>query len=279
MTAATLEVLATGPLATLQDLGRPGYAALGVPRAGAFDRAALRRANRLVGNDDGALTVEITFGGLRVRLLRAATVALTGAPCTGLAAGAALSLPAGTLITLGPPTAGVRSYLAVRGGIAAPLLLDSGATDTLSGLGPPPLAPGDRLAAGTAAGPPSEAIAVTRRRPDAGLAVRLGPRDDWFTEAARAALFAAAWRVRSESDRIGVRLDGPSLERSRAGELPSEPTRPGAIQVPGDGRPIVFGPDAPVTGGYPVIAVVAEAELDLAAQLRPGEVLRFRPAR
>jgi allophanate hydrolase subunit 2 len=103
-----------------------------------------------------------------------------------------------------------------------------------------------------------------------------GPRDDWFTADALDVLTSVAWTVRPESNRIGLRLDGPRLERSREDELPSEPTLPGALQVPHDGRPILFGPDAPVTGGYPVLAVVREADLDHAAQLRPGDEVRFR---
>ena len=99
------------------------------------------------------------------------------------------------------------------------------------------------------------------------------PREDWFTAAARGLLLDAEWTVRPESDRVGLRLAGPALERARSGELASEPTLPGALQVPPDGRPIMFGPDAPVTGGYPVIAVVTD--LDPAAQLRPGDTVRF----
>lgn len=269
-----IEVLAPGPRTTVQDLGRPGYAALGVPRSGAFDRAALALANRLVGNEDAAAGLEITFGGLSVRCRRPATVALTGAPCPGLDAGVAVSLPAGAEIRLGRPAAGLRSYLAVRGGIDVPAVLGSRSTDTLSGLGPAPVRAGDVLPVGSSAGQISGASAA----PPAGvaLAVRFGPRDDWFTAPARALLVDAEWTVRPESDRIGLRLDGPRLERAVAGELPSEPTRPGAIQVPPDGRPIVFGPDAPVTGGYPVIAVLLD--LAAAAQLRPGDRVRFSRA-
>lgn len=271
-----IEILEPGPLATLQDLGRPGYAALGVPCAGAFDRAALRLANRLVGNAEGAAAIEVTLGGLAVRLHAASTVALTGAPCLGVDWGVARSLPAGTVLRLAVPLRGLRSYLALHGGIDVPNVLGSASTDTLSGLGPAPLAAGDRLTLGVGSGTVPDAItappAITTE-----LTVRFGPRDDWFTDDARALLGTARWVVRAESDRVGVRLDGPALERSRTGELPSEPTLPGALQVPGDGRPILFGPDGPVTGGYPVIAVVAD--VDGAAQLRPGDEVRLRPVR
>lgn len=269
-----IEILASGPLATIQDLGRFGLAALGVPRSGAFDAPALRLANRLVGNDAGAAAIEVTLGGLDVRVDDAATVALTGAPCPGLACGAATTLRAGALVRLGAPARGLRSYLAVRGGIATEPVLGSRSTDTLSGLGPAALRPGDQLAIGPAPSAPVSDAVATGRTSTGVLDVLFGPREDWFTAAGRAALLDIAWTVRPDSDRIGIRLDGPPLERSRTDELPSEPTLPGAIQVPGDGRPIVFGPDAPVTGGYPVIGVLTD--LGTAAQLRPGDTVRFR---
>jgi biotin-dependent carboxylase-like uncharacterized protein len=269
-----IEVVAPGPLTTVQDLGRPGYAALGVPRSGGFDRGALRLANRLVGNPDGAAVLETTLGGLAVRFVAAATVAFTGAPCPGAPDwGTPLSLPAGTVVRLGAPAAALRSYLAVRGGFAVAPVLGSCSTDTLSGLGPPLVRAGDRLEVGPPEGAVSGYASIADLAP-AVLPVRFGPRADWFTAAARRALVETQWTVRSDSDRVGVRLDGPRLERDRDGELPSEAVLPGALQVPPDGRPILFGPDAPVTGGYPVIAVVTA--LDRAAQLRPGDRLGFR---
>ncbi|HKC27285.1 MAG TPA: biotin-dependent carboxyltransferase family protein [Jatrophihabitans sp.] len=272
-----IEVVAPGPLATIQDLGRVGYAALGVPRSGAFDRAALRLANRLVGNPPGAAAIEVMFGGLQLHLLRPATVALTGAVCPGAPdRAAAVTLPAGARIRLGAPAHGLRSYLAVRGGFAVPAVLGSRSTDTLSGIGPSPLRPGDLLPIGETADP-VPGVSAAEATPSQVLRVRYGPRDDWFTAQARRLLIETAWEVRPESDRVGLRLTGPPLARVRDGELPSEPTLPGAVQVPPDGRPIVFGPDAPVTGGYPVIAVVTD--LDPAAQLRPGDAVRFSAAR
>ncbi|SHG75143.1 biotin-dependent carboxylase uncharacterized domain-containing protein [Jatrophihabitans endophyticus] len=269
-----IEVLATGPAASVQDGGRPGWAALGVPHSGAFDAAALRLANRLVGNDPGAAGIEIVLGGLAVRTDRAVTLALTGAPCPGAAWGVAVTLPAGGWLRLGTPATGLRSYLALRGGVAVDPVLGSASTDTLSGLGPPVLRAGDRIATGRELGPVSGAESAPGRLAPATLAVRPGPRDDWFTPAGRRALVTTTWRVRAESDRVGVRLDGPPLERARDDELPSEAVLPGAVQVPGDGRPLVFGPDAPVTGGYPVIGVIAD--LGAVAQLRPGDPVRLR---
>lgn len=292
-----IELLSPGPLATVQDLGRPGLADLGVSRSGAFDRAALRLANRLVGNDEAAAGIEFTLGGLVLRLADAATVAFTGARCelSGHHGGwnAALSCPAGSVLSTGTPASGLRSYLAVRGGVAVAPVLGSRSTDTLAGLGPGVLRADQQLAVGTeTAGHPCDfggapAAEGPAQGPAAqGPVLRLapGPRADWFDEGVAARLFGLPWLVGPDSNRIGIRLTGtalrlrPDAERAAA-ELPSEPTLPGAIQVPPDGQPIVLGPDAPVTGGYPVIAVLPRAELDLLAQLRPGARLRFAPLR
>ncbi|MEU9578654.1 biotin-dependent carboxyltransferase family protein [Streptomyces chilikensis] len=284
MTAA-LEVLAAGPLATVQDLGRPGLAAVGVGLSGAADRGSLRLANRLVGNEEGAAGVEATFGGLSVRALRAVTVAVTGAVCplTVGAMNSVVHLAAGQRLTLGTPTAGLRSYLAVRGGIAVPAVLGSRSHDVLAGLGPAPLAAGDVLPAGPPpAAPPcvdlAPVAAVPPERGEVVLRVRPGPRDDWFAPGAVRELLSAAWTVGAASDRVGMRLDGPALPRAVEGELPSEGMVPGALQVPPGGRPVLFLADHPVTGGYPVIAVVLRDDLDHAAQARPGSTLRFTGA-
>jgi biotin-dependent carboxylase-like uncharacterized protein len=273
-----IEVLASRPGVFVQDGGRFGYAALGVPRSGAFDRAAWRAANRVVGNPAGAAALEVTLGGFAFRATVACTVAVTGAACPGAAWGTAVSLRAGERLALGTPSTGVRSYVAVRGGIDVAPVLGSRSTDTLGGIGPAPVRTGDRLAVGPQPATPVtgvEAVPVGRHQP---LRLLPGPRADWVEPAAIALLGSTEWRVRADSDRIGVRLDGPALRRRRHDELPSEPTLPGAVQVPADGRPILFGPDAPVTGGYPVVAVLADADLDQMAQLRPGDTVRFRPA-
>jgi len=275
-----IEIVATGPLATVQDRGRIGYTDLGVGRSGAADRAAHDLANRLVGNDTSAATIEITFGGLEFRLTDAATIALTGAECALRADrpvdfGVTVTLPAGTTLRLAAPTAGLRSYLAIRGGIACEPVLGSRSTDTLSGLGPAPLRRGDLLSVGAAtATDPSDSVAPTPA-PTGPIGIHLGPREDWFTPEALQRLTSAAWQVSPASSRVGVRLLGPALPRAVEGELPSEPTLPGAIQVPPDGQPIVLGPDAPVTGGYPVIAVVTSNDLGRLAQVRPGDRVRF----
>jgi biotin-dependent carboxylase-like uncharacterized protein len=290
MTDRVIELLAAGPLATVQDLGRPGLADLGVSRSGAFDRGALRLANRLVGNDESAAGIEFTLGGLVLRLAGPATIAFTGARCelSGHRGGwnAALSCPAGSVISAGTPVTGLRSYLAVRGGLAVAPVLGSRATDTLSGLGPEVLATGRQLPVGTAvAGEPGDfAVDPAPATGTPTLRLAAGPRAGWFDADSLRRLFDSPWQLRPDSNRIGTRLAGaalrlrPEAERAAA-ELPSEPTLPGAVQVPPDGQPIVLGPDAPVTGGYPVIAVLPVTELDLLAQLRPGGELRFAPAR
>jgi biotin-dependent carboxylase-like uncharacterized protein len=271
-----IEIVEPGPLATVQDLGRAGWAGLGVPRSGAFDRAAGRLANRLVGNEPGAAVLEATLGGLVVRAVDATTFALAGAPCPGPDFGVAFTVAAATTLRLGAPLTGLRTYLAVRGGIVVDEVLGSRSTDRLSGLGPPPLRAGDRLPVGTTPARLPSGTAAPLGPSRRSLRVTRAPRADWFADEALNLLTTVSWTVRSDSDRVGVRFDGPALPRVREGELPSEPTLPGALQVPADGRPILFGPDGPVTGGYPVLALVRDDDLDAAAQFRPGDEVTFR---
>ena len=280
-----LFVVHSGPSTTVQDLGRPGYAALGVSASGAADAASAGLANRLVGNRPDAACLETTLGGLVLEFREPARVAVTGAPgplsVSGRAAAvnAPFTVRTGDRLTVGTPEVGLRSYVAVRGGIDVPATLGSRATDVLSGLGPGQLRDGDALPVGTATAgpPPSVDLAPVAALPDADLAVRVlpGPRADWFTDEALATLRTAAFVVTADANRIGVRLTGPELTRSRTGELPSEATVAGAIQVPPSGQPVVFLADHPVTGGYPVIAVVRAADLPLLAQARPGQRVTF----
>jgi biotin-dependent carboxylase-like uncharacterized protein len=283
-----LAVLATGPLATIQDLGRPGLAAMGVGLSGAADRPALRLANRLVGNPEGAAVIEATVGGLAVRALRPLQVAVTGAPCPVRVGGrlesvnTMLRLPAGTILRLGVPDRGVRSYLAVRGGIDVAPVLGSRATDTLAGIGPPRLRAGDELTVGPhPPGWPAVDVAPVSGPATGDLELSLvpGPRDDWFHPSAMTRLLTEPHVVTDDADRVGMRLDGPHLPRARDGELLSEGTVPGSLQVPPSGRLTLFLADHPVTGGYPVIAVVRSADVPRAAQARPGQVIRFRRLR
>ncbi|MDI6098900.1 biotin-dependent carboxyltransferase family protein [Actinoplanes sp. NEAU-A12] len=281
-----LEVVRAGVRTTVQDLGRPGFAHLGVPRSGAADAGALRLANRLAGNPPGAAGLEILLGGVRLRATRAVTLAVTGAPCAVTVGdrpadpGFPLAVPAGAHVTIGRATAGLRVYLAAGGGIAVPPVLGSRSTDTLSGLGPRPVRDGDLLPVGPVTGPPP-AVDVAPYPPPAGelrLRVWLGPRDDWFTASARDTLFSSEYRVSAETDRIGARLTGPALARAVDGELPSEGLVLGAIQVPANGQPLIFLADHPTTGGYPVIGVVDPADIGLVGQARPGTPVRFTPA-
>ena len=279
-----IRVRAPGPLTTVQDLGRPGLAHLGVPTAGAADRRAFGLANRLVGNPAGAAALEVTLAGPELEWERGGWVALTGGRVEASLDGrpvpmdVAVRVEAGQVLAVGTVTSGLRAYLAVRGGIDVPEVLGSRSTDTLAGIGPPPLEEGASLPLGDLAqGDPFLQVAPTPALdPEPVLAAVPGPRDDLFTAGALRTLVGAAWTVSSDSDRTGIRLDGPELERRRKVELASEGMAEGSLQVPPDGHPILFLANHPTTGGYPVIAVVAGRDLPLAAQARPGTRLRFR---
>lgn len=280
-----IRILRCGPLGTVQDVGRPGWASLGVGTSGAADQASAALANRLVGNERDAAVLELSFGAT-LAFREAARVAVTGALCDvsrdgrGEGVNAPFDIAAGQTLVVGPATVGLRTYVAVRGGIAVEPTLGSRSTDVLSGLGPSVLAAGTVLPIGDAyTGPPPAVEVAPVAAPSADdLVVRVvpGPRDDWFTEEALTTLFTRPYRVTADSNRVGVRLDGPALTRSREGELPSEGMVTGSVQVPSGGTPIVFLADHPVTGGYPVIAVVLAADLPVLAQARPGQVVRFR---
>ncbi len=290
---ASIEVLAAGALTTIQDLGRPGWAHIGVPRSGAADRESLRLANQLVGNADGVAALETTLAGPRLRFDGDSVVALTGAPVEArvgdrvLPMTQAIELGAGDELKVGTAKSGLRTYVAVAGGVDVPLVLGSAATDVLTGLGPAALERGAVLRIGPAGGgraprppaletPPIPGTPPVVELPDfAQLQVIIGPRFDWFTDESISRLLSSEFTVSHAANRIGLRLEGPGLERLRSGELLSEGLAPGAIQVPPDGQPILLLADHPTTGGYPVIAVVHSASLRFAAQLRPGRRLRF----
>ncbi|MCH1883131.1 urea amidolyase family protein [Agrococcus sp. ARC_14] len=298
----TLEVVRPGLQLLLQDLGRPGMAAMGVAASGTADRAALTEANRAVGNAPGEAGLELAGGGAVLRFQGAAVIALTGAladatvraDADGHAAaaihpvepGRAIAIEDGDELRIGAVRDGLRVLVAIRGGVALEPVLGSLATDTLAHLGPAQLSAGDVL---PLRGPAHGATAVERTRapriplPKTGetveLAIVLGPREDWFTAAALRTLLAQEWEVTSRSDRVGVRLRGEApLERARDGELESEGAVTGAIQVPPDGQPVLFLPDHPLTGGYPIIGAVIDRDLDRAGQLPPGSRIRFRIA-
>ena len=276
-----LDVVTAGPQTTVQDLGRAGHAHLGVPRSGALDEPAHRLANRLVGNAESAATLECLLGSVVFRVGHAVTIAVTGAAVPvrvagrGAGWGSAVSVPGGAVVELGRPETGLRAYVAVAGGLDVPEVLGSRATDLLSGIGPAVVADADRLPVGPVAGRPRAGEAVPAR-PGSELRVRLGPRDDWFTRASVEEFHGSTYTVTGESNRIGLRLDGPGLQRRDDAELPSEGMVLGAVQVPPEGQPVVFLHDHPVTGGYPVIGVVVPDDLPVCAQLRPGDAVRIR---
>lgn len=290
--AHTLEVRQPGLQLLIQDLGRPGFASMGVSGAGAADRTALRTANRLVGNAETASGLESFGGGAQLRFTGDGVAAVTGAdgPITVTAGdgtvlkphlGEAFAVADGDEIELGTATRGVRRYLAIRGGLEVTTALDSASADTLAGLGPAPLEKGTTITLHPPLAAPhlvETNPAPARNLPQPGqtltLSVTLGPREDWFTSTGIETLLSQEWTVTHESDRVGLRLSGEvPLERARTGELPSEGAVTGALQVPPNGQPVLFGPDHPLTGGYPIIASIDDT--DLAAQLAPGVKLRF----
>jgi biotin-dependent carboxylase-like uncharacterized protein len=279
----TLTVVDAGPQTTVQDRGRPGWAHLGVPRAGALDRPAADLANRLVGNDPAAAVLETTLGGVTFEVSAATLVAVTGAECPLTVDGRPVALaepvlaPPGARVRVGRATRGVRSYVAVAGGVEVVAVLGSRSTDTLAHVGPGVLRDGDVLPRGRPGGPPAgvdHGHARKYARP-AVLRVAPGPRDDWFHASALVTLTRSTYAVSGDSNRVGLRLHGPTLERSRRGELPSEGIVLGAVQVPASGQPLVFLHDHPTTGGYPVVGVVDPDDLWQCAQLRPGDEVRF----
>lgn len=277
-----LEVLSTGVLTTVQDRGRIGQAALGIGRSGAADRGAAALANRLVGNEADAAVLEVTMGGLELRARRTLTMAATGARCPGVPHHAPFTLRPGERIDLGFPVSGVRTYLAVRGGITVAPVLGSRSTDVLSGLGPQALDDGDELPVGTCEqAMPGVDVAPVAEPPvgEVRLVVHEGPRRDWFTDGAWATLCTEQHLVTADSNRIGLRLESSSLERAHQGELRSEGMMRGAIQVTPEGGLVLFLADHPVTGGYPVIGYVEDRDVDRCAQLQPGQPVRFDPAK
>jgi biotin-dependent carboxylase-like uncharacterized protein len=282
-------------LTVFQDLGRHGQAGQGVSASGALDATALKAANRLVGNASDAAALETVGGGLQLRSMGENVVAVTGADADLTVTTAegrrwpvsryeAVALADGDTLAVGQPRAGARCYVAVRGGYAEAPVMGSCATDTLAQVGPAPIAVGDCLAVLPAHGPlvvaapelpPADLPTLER---DVVLDVVMGPRTDWFTPEAVARLSAQRWQVTAQSNRVGLRLAGDvPLDRSITGELPSEGTAVGALQVPPSGQPVLFLADHPLTGGYPVIGCVAPHHLSRAGQIPVGAWLRFNP--
>lgn len=291
MSARRLLVVRPGLMTTVQDLGRWGHQALGVPVAGAMDTASARLANVWVGNPETAAVLEVSVLGPRLRADGPSVVAVAGATFDlrvndqPVASHAAIALAHGDELAFGARRVGARAYVAVAGGIDTPLVLGSRATHMVSrmgGLDGRALVAGDVLPLGELAASTGRPRVGPMPALDAGespvLRVLLGPQDDWFTAAAIEALVGATFTVSPQSDRMGFRLSGPALPRRHPGELISEPTPIGALQVPADGAPILLMADRQTAGGYPKIATVITADLPAAAQLAPGDRVRFSAA-
>jgi biotin-dependent carboxylase-like uncharacterized protein len=284
-----ITVVKAGLLASVQDLGRPGFRDSGMPLSGAMDRYALSCANLLAGNHPEAAAVELTMVGGTWRFDVDAFAAVAGADMRGALDGepvrpwSSFHARAGSLLAFKSAASGVRTYLAVRGGIEVPLVLGSRSTYTrasIGGLGGRALATGDRLRVGPVEGRDPEPLALpAEEMPVCGggatLRVLLGPQDDRFTARGIATFLSSGYRVTPQNDRMGYRLEGPPITMRAAPDIITDPLVPGAVQVPGNGQPIVMAADAQTTGGYIKIATVIGPDLRLLAQARTGELLRF----
>jgi biotin-dependent carboxylase-like uncharacterized protein len=283
-----LEILRPGPLALIEDLGRAGFAHLGVTRSGAADRRAHTLANRLVANPDDRATIEVTLGGFAARVRGGdVDIAVTGADANPAVNGTTFGVNSiqrvrdGDVISLSTPRAGLRSYLAVRGGIDVEPVLESHSYDTMSTIGPSPLQAGDVLPIGehTADYPRLDQAPVAAIEEHlVEVNVVPGPHEDWLVDPD--AVVHTIWMASDRSDRVGMRLEGRPLQhRGPDRQLPSEGATRGAIQIPPSGLPVILGPDHPVTGGYPVVGVVTDEDIDKVAQIRPGQYVRLHWSR
>lgn len=290
MPADVIEVIDGGFFTTVQDLGRYGYQRYGVPVSGAMDLFALRAANLLTGTDEGAAALEITFQGPRLRFVSDTVIALTGADLDARVDGWPVPLwrptavAEGAVLSFGGPRVGLRTYLSVAGGIEVPLVLGSRSTFTATGLGGfegRPLQALDRLATATVPADPIHgrtiaAADVPTYGPEHVIRVMLGPQDDAFTRRGIETFLSAEYVISQQSDRIGCRLEGPPVEHRAGADIVSDGTPFGAVQVAGDGLPIILMADRGTTGGYTKIATVISVDLPHLAQTRPGDRIRFR---
>ncbi len=302
-----IEVRKPGLLTTLQDTGRSGYAHLGIGRAGAFDEPALRIANALCGNPPDASGLEITLLGPTLQFHSGTWIAVTGAPIafhvqdTERPMWSPVSVPAGATVTFGAIRSGCRSYLGVAGGFDVDPVLGSRSVDVNARLGPNegrPLRAGDVLETGSGSlfpAPSGTRQWLRKSEPDPVSKWRLDPRP-WFSgdsskplrllpgshlerlkQISRKRLFSERFVVGVDSNRVGVRLSGPAPEWDTPFEMVSEGCVPGVLQLPPSGQPIAFGPECPVSGGYPRVGQIAAVDLPSLAQRRPGDALRFQP--
>lgn len=287
MSAGSLEVVKPGLLTSVQDLGRHGHQALGVPVAGPMDPFSHRLANQLVGNEPVAATLEVTLIGPELVIDANTTMAITGAvfeaACDGrpVPMGETFDVRRGQRLKFGRVVQGARAYIGIAGGVLSPPVLGSRATHLVShmgGIDGRALIAGDRVPvlARTAPGPLRKAVGLTL--PTGGrarLRVVPGPQDEWFHADVLKKMSGVSFRVSPRSNRMGYRLQGPPLPRAGDRELISEPVGMGAIQVPGAGEPILLMADRQTAGGYPKIGHVISADLPLAGQLAPGDFIEF----
>lgn len=273
----SVRVVRPGAFTTVQDLGRFGHRASGVPPAGAMDPRAARAANRLVGNPEDLAVLELTLTGPELVFAQDAWIAITGANL-GVSR-SPFRVPIGASLAVGRLVGGPRAWLAVDGGFDVPLVLGSRSTSPRGGFGGfegRALRAGDVLKLGAPARPSPRASdeSLLPARP-VTLRVLDGAQAENFGDSARTLFLESAWRVSPASDRCGIRLEGPALPAAAGGELLSEGVLPGAVQVPAGGAPILLGPDGPVTGGYPKIAQVIAVDVPHLAHLAPGDTVLF----
>lgn len=283
------EVVQPGPLTTVQDFGRTGYQQFGVPTSGAMDDYAYRLGNLLVSNDEGAASLEITLFGCQLRALRDTMIAVTGADLVPtingqpISAWESLPIKSGQVLAFSQLKNGCRAYLAVAGGISVPEVMKSASTcvrAAIGGFSGRPLRKGDILRANA-----SDTSARTARIPakyipaygnDLTLRVILGPQDDYFTDEGISTFLNSEYTVSAQADRMGYRLEGPLIKHRSGADIVSDGIPLGAIQVPGDGLPIILLADRQTTGGYTKIATTISVDIPKIAQAKPGDSIRFQ---
>jgi antagonist of KipI len=287
---ARLHVIKPGMLTTVQDRGRWGLQSRGVPVAGPMDLWSHRLANALAGNDADAATLEVTLVGPELEFDDERVVAVAGAEFELTVDGrpapmcAPVIVANGSRLRLGRRSRGARAYVAIAGGISLPKILGSRATHLISamgGLGGRALKAGDELPLGHPIRPPRTSRAMPRApvltMPEGRATVRVlpGPQQEYFAAGALDALQSAPYKIASSSDRMAFRLEGPALAHARGADLISDATPLGVLQVPASGQPILLMADRQTAGGYPKIATTISADIGLAGQLGPGDMISF----
>lgn len=282
-----IEVVTPGMFTTVQDLGRYGYGPLGVSPSGAADPVALRLGNRIIGNLDSDAALEMTLLGGKFLFPEGGLVALAGSDFGATLEGEPVPnytptvVRPGARLDLGPTRSGARCYLCVHGGIEVKPLLGSASTHILTGLGGfegRPLGKGDVLRIGPAHETQPRSIApeiLGRLKPRKTLRATIAPQTRWFARESIEKFYASVYRVTEESNRMGLRLEGPALATPHSGHMISEGVSLGAIQIPAGGQPIILFVEQQTTGGYPKIASIISADLSSVGQLRPRDEIRF----